>query len=310
MRRYVIHPIFCSNHTNFIHFTDEIPMVLCELNESAMAYLGRDQFDNALLLLQKAHGVLDVVDLSGSRRDQFIAFQLFHNMAMCYQKQGQLEECALCLETTLDHLGSDYASEKNQSLAVRIYKLKLEARLRLQFCAILSQLHRHKEALEQAQEGIKIAHLIVRDKISACRFYSKRIDYQETYGTAAEEQQHSSSRGNDRSESQSRSEATASKHPSGVKARLGERRPSARKKAGEHSALDDQSKSSFPFDEDLQAGQFQHGLKFYDDVSTDSIGNFQTEQAILNNLDGSISLIEKTSKKLLPIYKALLEKVS
>jgi hypothetical protein len=49
-------------------------MVLCELNESAMAYLSRDQFDNALLLLQKAHGVLDVVDLSGSRRDQFIAF--------------------------------------------------------------------------------------------------------------------------------------------------------------------------------------------------------------------------------------------
>ena len=51
MRRYVIHSIFCSNHTNFIHFIDEIPMVLCELNESAMAYLGRDQFDNALLLL-------------------------------------------------------------------------------------------------------------------------------------------------------------------------------------------------------------------------------------------------------------------
>lgn len=57
---------------------------------------------------------------------------------MCYQKQGQLEECALCLETTLDHLGSDYATEKGQTLAVRIYKLKLEVRLRLQFCAILS----------------------------------------------------------------------------------------------------------------------------------------------------------------------------
>ena len=57
-----------------LFIVDEIPMVLCELNESAMAYLGRDQFDNALLLLQKAHGVLDVVDLSGSRRDQFVAF--------------------------------------------------------------------------------------------------------------------------------------------------------------------------------------------------------------------------------------------
>lgn len=30
---------------------DEIPMVLCELNESALAYLNRDQFENALLLL-------------------------------------------------------------------------------------------------------------------------------------------------------------------------------------------------------------------------------------------------------------------
>ena len=69
-------------------------------------------------------------------------------MAMCYQKQGQLEECALCLETTLDHMGKDYASLKNQSFAMRIYKLKMEAKLRLQFCAILSQLHRHKEALE------------------------------------------------------------------------------------------------------------------------------------------------------------------
>jgi len=44
-------------------------MVLLELNESALAYLNREQFENALLLLQKAHGVLDAVDLSASRRD-------------------------------------------------------------------------------------------------------------------------------------------------------------------------------------------------------------------------------------------------
>lgn len=30
----------------------------------------------------------------------------------------------------------------------------------------------------------------------------------------------------------------------------------------------------------------------------------------MNNLDGSISLVEKTSKKLLPIYKALLYKIA
>lgn len=52
-------------------------------------------------------------------------------MAMCYQKQGQLEECALCLETTLEHMGQNYAQIKSQSLAMRIFKLKVEAKLRL-----------------------------------------------------------------------------------------------------------------------------------------------------------------------------------
>lgn len=86
-------------------------------------------------------------------------------MAMCYQKQGSLEECALCLETALEHLGPEAYSCANQSFANRVHKLKIEARMRLQFCAILSQLHRHKEAFEQAQEGIKLSHLIIRDII-------------------------------------------------------------------------------------------------------------------------------------------------
>jgi hypothetical protein len=47
--------------------------VLLELNESALLFIQKEQFENALLLLQKAHGVLDVVDISRSRRDQMIA---------------------------------------------------------------------------------------------------------------------------------------------------------------------------------------------------------------------------------------------
>lgn len=45
-------------------------------------------------------------------------------------------------------------------------------------------------------------------------------------------------------------------------------------------------------------------------MSNCSLNDYQNEQAIVNNLEGSISLIEKTSKKLLPIYKALLFKIS
>jgi tetratricopeptide (TPR) repeat protein len=123
--------------------------VLLELNESALIYIQKEQFDNALLLLQKAHGVLDVVDMTRSSRDQMIALQLFYNMAMCYQKLGQLEECSLCLETCLEQLDSKlYESLKDKSISQRINKLKLESRIHLQLCAIYSQLHRHKNALE------------------------------------------------------------------------------------------------------------------------------------------------------------------
>lgn len=64
--------------------SDEIPIVLLELNESALAFITREQFEKALLLLQKAHGVLDVVDISLSKRDQMIAIEIFYNMALCY----------------------------------------------------------------------------------------------------------------------------------------------------------------------------------------------------------------------------------
>lgn len=113
-------------------------MVLLELNESALAFITREHFEKALLLLQKAHGVLDVVDISLSKRDQMIALEIFYNMAVCYQKLGQLEECALCLETCLEHLGTDYIDLHNKSIAMRLLKLKLECKVRMQLCAILS----------------------------------------------------------------------------------------------------------------------------------------------------------------------------
>ena len=44
-------------------------MILLELNQSAFEYIKREQFDQALTLLQKAHGVLDVVDVTKNDRD-------------------------------------------------------------------------------------------------------------------------------------------------------------------------------------------------------------------------------------------------
>jgi len=73
---------------------DEIPIVLAELNESATAFIKKEQFEKALNLLQKAYGIMDAIDLTACKRDVYHVFIMFHNMALCYQKMQLLEECA------------------------------------------------------------------------------------------------------------------------------------------------------------------------------------------------------------------------
>lgn len=76
---------------------DEIPIVLMELNDAAYNYLKKEHYEKALTLLQKSHGILEVINLDQNKRDKNLAVITFQNMAMCYQRQGMLEECAACL---------------------------------------------------------------------------------------------------------------------------------------------------------------------------------------------------------------------
>lgn len=41
-----------------------------------------------------------------------MVFLTMHNMALCFQKLGALEECALCLEASLQTLSSPFVSLK------------------------------------------------------------------------------------------------------------------------------------------------------------------------------------------------------
>ena len=51
-------------------------------------------------------------------------------------------------------------------------------------------------------------------------------------------------------------------------------------------------------------------MKDYDNISdTASIGQYQTKMSFYNNMEGSISLIEKTGVKLLPIFQEILKKI-
>ncbi len=44
----------------------------------------------------------------------------------------------------------------------------------MQLCALLSQLHRHKDALKQAKLSVSLIHLLVKDMKSLCVYFIKK----------------------------------------------------------------------------------------------------------------------------------------
>ena len=87
-----------------------------------------------------------------------------------------LEECASCIDQALENLTMDNLSLEERSISNRMRKLVIISRLKMQFCAILSQIHRHKDALEQAREGVRLGHLLINDLRELCMFYIRRED--------------------------------------------------------------------------------------------------------------------------------------
>ena len=60
-------------------------------------------------------------------------------------------------------------------------KIFIIGKLKLQYCAILSQIHRHKDALDQAREGVKVCHQMVNDMHQLCQFYVQREKLNNAY---------------------------------------------------------------------------------------------------------------------------------
>ncbi len=63
---------------------DEVPLILHELNDSAIHFISKDQFDRALSLLQKAQTLLDRLMFQRNASDRFLIQCTMHNMALCF----------------------------------------------------------------------------------------------------------------------------------------------------------------------------------------------------------------------------------
>eukprot|EP00347_Sterkiella_histriomuscorum_P024065 403332423 len=104
---------------------DQVPIVIYELNESAINFISQESYEKALILLQKAQTMLDQIQADQNPKDQLIFLLTIHNMALCYQKLGILEECAVCLETCLQTLQQPYIQLYFNNPAVPALRLKL-----------------------------------------------------------------------------------------------------------------------------------------------------------------------------------------
>jgi len=122
--------------------------------------------------------MLEQIQAEQIPKDQFVFLLTLHNMAMCYQKLGILEECALCLEGCLVSLNSEYLlsyfmDPKIPSLKLKM--LKYKCKTHMQICALLSQVHKHKEAVIHAKEAVKISHFLIKDAINMTQFYTNEL---------------------------------------------------------------------------------------------------------------------------------------
>lgn len=92
------------NNKEFSLDMSEVPVVLFELHENSLLYMDSEEYDKALMLLQKAQTLIERLNIENFKRDRLIIVIIFHNTALWHQLLGSLDEAAVFLETAVLNL--------------------------------------------------------------------------------------------------------------------------------------------------------------------------------------------------------------
>ena len=152
-----------------------------ELNSKCVEFIFEEKTDISLEILKKIELFLES-NLIESKFifDKKLLIIILHNLACCYQKLKDYDNCIIYLDGVIYHFDKELEKKhqikfnqeyfiqnltKDQSnyslLGDLILELRFSAKFHLQMCAALSQANRHTEALKHA----KLAGLICEDNL-------------------------------------------------------------------------------------------------------------------------------------------------
>ncbi len=158
------------SHRTTIYVIDAYPVLAHELVENAVNAIYNDSFEKATAMLRKGRQLLDQLCVGSCNKSATMSLIISHNLALCYQKAGQLAECGACLKQCLTQVKKMVTP--NDSPETKFKHLKYLSKLHMQYCAILSQQNRHNEALDHAKYGIRYSHEMITQTMHVAEGYA------------------------------------------------------------------------------------------------------------------------------------------
>jgi len=159
------------------------------LVEEALKYFNNDDMVGALTKLKQSEEIMEIMATKGKPAKMDYVLVTLHNIACCYQKLGDVENCAAYLEACSFNCSKSEKLFKSANNVAKCLKIaKLHTRVLIQHCVSLSNLKKHKEALEKAKESSEKSILALKLTVQTLEIVSSRLKSRKVASKLGEKQ--------------------------------------------------------------------------------------------------------------------------